>query len=293
MKFVAMVFVLAMLSAPPASGQNLQIFDIEDFIDPALLQLLGEGTEAKPFGALSLTTGGAQKLQRWGESIPGVSTFASVAGDLYYRDWQLSADALGVNPSEATPRFGDRFGVQLGRYSSSEISLAGKEGDDERVSRLLMRKSLGVEFEKRPNGTWGHAFIAGLDLRRDGPRKSVLDLVGGLTYTWAEAGPGDEGHPRQYLSFDYRTPIAAFKRDTRIAVGYGYGVEYVGGKFRAGAIQLELSGDLPIPPIGKLRIAWTPAYQINRRAVYDGFAILYVPPSASKIFTRPPWRHHP
>ncbi|HXU32306.1 MAG TPA: hypothetical protein VN851_17200 [Thermoanaerobaculia bacterium] len=292
MKYSAVVLVLAALFAPPASGQNLQVFDIEDFIDPALLQLLGEGKEAKPFGALSVATGGAQNLERWGESVPGVSTFASLAGDLYYRDWQLSMDALGVSPSEEKPRFGDRFGLQLGRYSSSEITLHGKEGEDEKVSRLLMRKTLGVEFEKRPGGDWGHALILALDLRRDGPRTSVLDVVGGLTYTWVEAGQGDEGHPRQYLSFDYRTPIAAYKRGTRFAVGYGVGVEYVRGKLQAGAIRLELSGDLPIPPIGKLRVAWTPAYQINRRALYDEVAILYVPPSASKIFSQwPPWRH--
>jgi hypothetical protein len=277
-----------LLAATSALGQHLEVFNIEDFVDPSLLDLLSTKEEARAFGALTLVTGAGRDLQRWGESAEGDFHFAHLAGDLYMGRWQLGLDAISLNSQEAGPRFGDRLGIQVGHYSTSATLV---EVDEKNQRQLLVRYVTRTLFlwqvERRPGGDLGHSFTLGLDLRRDGPRTSVVDVVGGYTYTWVQAGEGDNGHDRHYLSFDYRSPIAAYKNGIRLLTGFGIGAENTLGHFRWGAARFELAAEIPIRPIqSKVRLSWAPSYQLDRGEFHHELAVLFLPPVASRVFSR-------
>jgi len=279
-----------LLLAPAlALGQHLEIFDVEDFVDPALLALLSQKEEARAFGALSFVTGAGRDFQRWGEFTEGDFHFAHLSGDLYVGRWQLGVDALNLNPQEAGPRFGDRLGFQLAHYSLSDDLLEMDE-DNQRQhgDRFVTRTRLLWQVEQRPGGDLRHSVTMGLDLRRDAPPTSIHDVIGGYTYSWVQAGEGDRGHDRHYLSFDYRTPIAAYENGIRLSAGFGIGAEHTLGHFRWGAARFELADDIPIRPIrSKVRLSWAPSYQLDRGEFHNELAILFLPPVASRIFSRP------
>ena len=277
-----------LLIAAPAFGQHYQVFDIEDFVDPSLLGRLAEIKEAKAFGALTLVTGAGQDLQRWGELTEGSFSFAHLAGDLYMGDWQFGLDAISLNPQEPRPLFGDRLGLQIGRYSTSEdLVEVDEENNRQLLVRYVTRKFLLWQVERQPEGGLGNSLTLGLDLRRDGPRTSIVDVVGGCSYTWVQAGPGDNGHDRHYASFDYRSPIAAYKNGIRLSAGFGIGAEYTLGRFRWSAARLELADDIPIRPIrSKVRLSWAPSYQLDQGEFHHELAVLFLPPVTSRIFSR-------
>jgi hypothetical protein len=286
---VFLVSAWSLLTPLPGLGQHLEVFDVEDFVDPALLALLSQKEEARAFGALSFVTGAGRDFQRWGEFTEGDFHFAHLSGDLYVGRWQLGVDAISLNPQEAGPRFGDRLGLQLGHYSISDELLETDHDNHEQVPvRYVTRTRLLWQVEQRPGGDLRHSVTMGLDLRRDGPRTSIHDVVGGYTYTWVQAGEGDRGHDRHYLSFDYRTPFAAYRNGIRLSAGFGIGAEHTLGHFRWGAARLEIADDIPIRPIrSKVRLSWAPSYQLDRGEFHNELAVLFLPPVTSKIFSRP------
>lgn len=277
-----------LLIAAPALGQHYQVHDVEDFVDPSLLAHLAEIKDANAFGALTLVTGAGRDLQRWGELTEGNFHFAHLAGDLYMGRWQFGLDAIRLNPQEAGPRFGDRLGLQVGRYSTTEDIVEVDENNQRQLLvRYVTRKSLSWQVERQPGGDLGHSLTLGWDLRRDGPRTSIVDVVGGYTYTWVQAGEGDGGHDRHYVSFDYRSPIAVYKNGIRLSAGFGIGAEQTLGHFRWGAARFELADDIPIRPIrSKVRISWAPSYQLDQGDFHHEIAILFLPPVTSRIFSR-------
>ena len=276
-----------LLSAMPATGQRVQVFDVEDFVDPSLLELLGKGQEAKAFAALSLVGGTGRNLQRWGEFAEEDFHFAHLAGDLYYRNWQIGMDAFSLDSQAASPRFGDRLGIEVGRYSTSETYVVqDTERQRQELVRFVRRALLAWQVERRPHGGLGHSVTLGLDIRRDGPRVGIADPIGGYTYTWVQAGEGDHGHDRHQLSLDFRSPIAAYRNGAQITTGFGIGAERSLGHYRWGAVRLELAGDLPIRALrSKVRLSWAPSYQLDRGEFNNEVALLVVPPLFSQILS--------
>lgn len=281
--------IWALLWSAPARGQHLRVFELEDFVAPSLLQLLGEGEEAKAYAALSLVTGAGRDLQRWGEVTKGDFRLAHLAADFYSGNWQLGVDALNLSSGEDTARFGDRLGLQVGRYSISDTFVElDEENQRQDLYRYVHRTLVTWHAERQPQGGLGHSVTVDLDVRRDGPSSSLVDVIGGYSYSWVKAGEGDNGHDRHYLSLDFRSPVAAAKNGARLVTGFGVGVEHVRGHFQWGAVRYEISGDLPIRPLqSRLIISWAPAYQLDRGELQQEVAVLFVPPLVSRIFSAP------
>lgn len=274
-----------LLVAAPALAQHLEVFDVEDFVDPSLLELLSQKADARAFGALTLIAGGGRDFERWSEVAKGDFQFTHLAGDLYTGRWQLGFDALQLDPKQAGSRFGDRLGLRIGHYSTSEIP--GESGQP--AVRMVDRTHFEWQVERRPGGGLGHELTVGLDLRRDGPRTSIIDVVGGFSYTWVQAAPGDQGHDRHYVSFGYRSPITAYSNGVVFSTGFGYGAENTLGRFRWGAVRLELTSDFPIRPLrSKIRLSWAPVYQLDRGELHHELAVVFLPPIVSHIFSRSP-----
>lgn len=274
-----------LLSSAQARSQDLQVFDVEDFVDPALLKLLGEGQESKVFASLLILGGAGRNLQVRSDFVEGDFTFAHVAGDVYYGDWQFGLDVLDLTPREEDARFSDRLTLEAGRYFTSKTYMV-HEKERQIPVRYVARARLAWELERRPGRAPGHAVTVALDTRRDGPRIGAVDPIGGYTYTWVQAGDGDQGHDRHYLSLGLRSPIAAYNNGGKIFLGVGVGIENTLGRFRWGAPRFELVGEVPIRRWeSKLRLSWAPAYQLDKGVFKQEVAILLVPPLLSRVFS--------
>ncbi|HEV7508574.1 MAG TPA: hypothetical protein VGS07_27075 [Thermoanaerobaculia bacterium] len=277
-----------LFSAAQAVSQDLQIFDVEDFVDPALLKPLGQGSDAKAFGSLLLLSGIGRNLQIRSDTGKGDFTFAHLAGDIYYGNWQFGLDAIDISRNAESARFGERLSLEAGRYFTSKTYVNQKKERPIQV-RYVTRALLRWDWEERPHGEIGHAASLDVDIRRDGPRAGAFDPIGGYSYTWVQAGEGDKGYDRHYLSLGFRTPIAAYNNGGNVLMGMGVGIESIVGRFRWGAPRLELSGELPVRSWGKVRLSWAPTYQLDQGVFKQEYAILFIPPLLARFFS--PGRH--
>jgi hypothetical protein len=274
-----------LLSATQAVSQDLQIFDVEDFVDPALLKPLGEGQEAKAFASLLLLGGIGRNLQMRSDTGKGDFTFVHLAGDVYYGDWQLGLDAIDITRNAESAFFSERFSLEVGRYFTSK-PFDNQENEGSVRAHYVTRAILRWDFEERPRGELGHVVTVDVDIRRDGPRVGLFDPIGGYSYTWVQAGDGDKGHDRHYLSLGLRKAIAAYSNGGKIFIGIGVGIESIQGQFGWGAPRFELVGELPLRPRGsKIRLSWAPAYQLDQGVFKQEYAILFIPPILSSFFT--------
>lgn len=253
--------VFGLLTATAGSAQELESFDLSDFLDPRLLVHNTASGEEQPetflwsrfvLGFLD----GYQRRDLLNEDGVGYR-FARLTGSLHHGRYQANLELLGM----------DRLGLQDDQITDVRVQVARyfyTEGpaEAERVpARVLVSwRAAGPErlgFEDELSVSVERVLSLGpleKAIGSDLP-KGFGYLFGSSVYTY-QPERGDH-----YLSYAFRGTVRRWEGGSRIRLGVATGVEDVADHTRWGPTRLELSfvGRLPIFN-SNIHIVYAPTY---------------------------------
>lgn len=257
--------------ADSVGAQEAEIFEINDFIDPRLLEPIGPDSPPLGFFRVRTDYGYIGDYQsRFGFTGENLD-FAQVGGNLTLQRWQLGIEALRIGlfdlhdlAPEGSVSERERYSVELGRYFSDSylVEVQAEEGKGLAEVEVHNRIRVGIERSELESGET----VGAINLDWDWSTKLAPDFLNGWHYTLVEDREGDEGRNSHYLSFSSRGVVHRFDRGGKILLGLAFGGERTRGHTKFSSVRIELIGRIPIRFLGtELQLAWSPAWQPTNR----------------------------
>jgi len=221
--------VLLSISSTDAIAQELEVFELSDFVDPRLLVVETESgtTDQASFFTTRISAGLVDHYQRRNEIADSGAHFARLATGLYFRRNQIGVKLTGLDPWSSEYKDVGDVRLQFGRYFMSEDPL-GNEIPSRALLSLRSSDSTG-------SGERDYEVSLALDLELPVKDRKV---IGGYVYSYVPE------HGDHYLSYVYRATASKWTvvdRELRVDVGLGFGGEQISGDTRWGHSRLELS----------------------------------------------------
>ena len=285
---LALVFVLGVPA--PGAGQELEAFDLSDFLDPQLLTYETESGDEERVTLLwaRFTSGFLDGYQRR-DLAPEPGTgylFARLASSLYFRRNQVNVELLGMDRVGLEDDQIADLRVQFGRYFYTE-----DPGTEERIPARAMVswRSAGPEsigFEDELSLSLESALPLGRLSRGTVPEE--LDyLFGRSVYTY-QPGRGDH-----FLSYAFRATVKELTTGPKLRVGAATGFENVEDHTRWGSSRLEISLVSPLPLFNSnIHLVYAPVYHPHPPEGHDEFGyelgVFSDIPLGSRLFSARP-----
>lgn len=230
---IAWLLALIALSAvSAASAQDLEVFDLETFLDPRVLTFTDESGQVHDlaFFAVYLRTGFSSRFQYRSEYLRSDVGLVDATGTFVQGRLQLTGRMTGYGYGESGIRSSGRAEARAGYYFVSPESTV--------IKRLEL--SLGRTTASRQLG--GTVFGADLDVSAPIP----YDVIGSFSYAYFRPDrkcrrgcAADDSEPAQSLSASIRTET--WEPDERVGLdaGAGVGVSYLQSKLRWDTLRFE------------------------------------------------------
>lgn len=237
---IVLLFALASTLAVPAAAQDLEVFELETFIDPTLLTIPGEDGQEPlhlTFLAAYLRTGISYDFQYRSEYLLSQIGLVDVIGTVVRKRLQFSGRWTGYT-SYDHPQSGiaGRAEAQIGYYFVSP----SPEGPS--PSPHITRLQLSVARATTSRSLGGTTFGVDLDTSTMAP----YDIVGGLSYAYyrpdRDCDPECTDRDTQgthFASLDVRTETWEPGKKFGFDLGMGTGLSYQGGQIRWNTLRFE------------------------------------------------------
>ncbi len=235
----ALLLSLAAMLTGPAAAQDLEVFELETFIDPTLLTIPGEDGQEPlhlTFLATYLRTGISQDFQYRSEYLSSRIGLVDVIGTFVRDRLQLTGRWTGYNYERSGSGTAGRAEAQLGYYFVSP----SPEGPSASPHITRVQLSLARTTSSRPLG--GTTFGIDLDTAAIAP----YDVVGGLSYAYyrpdreCDLGCTDrDTEGIHFVSADIRTETWEPGKKFGFDLGMGTGLSYQGDQIRWDTLRFE------------------------------------------------------
>jgi hypothetical protein len=239
--------VLGLLAgAAPALAQDLEIFQDDDFVDPALLEIDGQ---ARVFIATRAYAGVDTDYARRNDIYDVPVTFARIVNNLYLFGFQshVSYTRFAVQSGDvratylegrASPFGVNTKGLPLARLSVETSRYFGGDGIFARIKGLWNREELMSGHETHEYGVTADAKLFG-ELGTEDTDKGIA-LIAGVQFI---ARPSLE---QNYVGMSSR--VTSDFEHVSIMSAFGYGFERTSGDWRDGAGRFQLGAIVPMIP---------------------------------------------
>lgn len=301
-----LVVISSMLLFPATGlgGQDLEVFEMETFLDPTLLEIELEDDETHYLATLvsQARLGWAREYQYRTDFTDAPLLFAELSTSYVYRRNQVTLRLLGLSGLESDEGLEDedasRIELQYGRYFVGQ-DLLGKPI----FYRLQVSWSDQSDRREASGTTWG------LDL--DYALEDV-SVVGSLSYAYREPGAIErlvevmdgevtafrrelvDRSAEHYLSYDVRTLLWDPQESFNIDIGMGIGGFHRNGQTKWGTARAELSMQWRPwnkAPFHRFHFVYAPAYQLQTPDRGERFnqeiSVFFHAPLGTRIFRRP------
>jgi len=236
---VRLILVLAVILATPAAAQDLEVFELETFIDPSVLSIPGEDGETQhlTFLAAYVRAGVSEDFQYRSEYLSSRIGLVDVIGTLVHDRLQVTGRWTGYNYDRPNSETAGRAEAQIGYYFVSP----SPEGPS--ASPHITRVQLSVARATTAPLLGGTTF--GIDL--DAASIAPYDIVGGVSYAYYRPDRGcDLGctdrstKGRHFASADIRSDTWEPGKRFGFDLGMGIGASYQDDQFRFDTLRMEL-----------------------------------------------------
>jgi hypothetical protein len=253
---------VAVATAASVLAQDLEVFELETLIDPAILEV--DGKDEKLFYTFQLRSGLIQDFQSRTQFVRDDFAFVDLTSSIVYKKYQGTVRATGFeNSDEHAHR---RLEVQFGRYFAPSTLAQERVLDENPEEPAVLISRVQVSFSREWDSQDFARDTIGLDIHTGEVTLGNVDFVGHFTYALREEGPEPESSPEHYLSLGARTVNNPIGKKASFDIGMGIGGEHVGGKSRFGSLRLELRVAHKLGfQEGKIYAVYAPAYQIGNR----------------------------
>jgi hypothetical protein len=282
-----LVLLLFFTIVAGGSAQELEVFDLNDFIDPRLLEPISPDDGPLHYLSVRFDLGFINDYQSRFAFTNSAGPFGQAALNLYRGlplgddgksrgAWQFSADAITFDfhkfIDEKTNRFNEknRLNLRVGRYfrSSYPQVIESSDGKGETEVEVFNRVSANLEISRSNSGQVTKA----LGLHWDWQTKLLPGVLNGFHYMLVPAGEGDGGYDRHYFSFTDRGEIHRYQNGMRLMAGLGVGGERTFGHTKFRSVRLETGVWFPIRILRTdFRFVWAPAWQPQNRNHLSGW----------------------
>jgi hypothetical protein len=250
---VGLVLLFA-VAAGPVAAQDLEVFELDTFLDPTTFRV--EDAHGEPLDltylAAYLRSGVAQHFQYRSEYVRSEVAFVDLVGTLVRRRLQLVGRWTGYDLNRSGLRAG-RAEAQIGYYFVSPTPGDSTPGVD--LSRLQL--SLAHSTASTPTG----GTTLGIDWDFS---PTPYDVVGGLSYSYFRPDQGCGQGCSQALSFNIRTRIWKPSESFGFDLGLGSGMIRREGVTRADTFRTEFRGKWRTPKErATVYGVYAPAYRLG------------------------------
>jgi hypothetical protein len=247
----AVLVIFLAVVAGPAVAQDLEVFELDTFLDPSTLTV--EDDHGNPlhltYLAAYLRSGVSQHFQYRSEYVHSEVGFVDLVGTLVRRRLQLVGRWTGYDFNGSGLRAG-RAEAQIGYYFASPSPGGSTPGVD------LSRLQLSLAHSTASTPTEGTTLSVDWDFS-----PTPYDVIGGLSYSYFRPDQGCGRGCSQALSFDIRTRIWKPSERLGFDLGIGGGMVQRQGATRADTLRTEF------------RLKWrTPK---DRATIYGVYAPAY------------------
>ncbi|HEX5718564.1 MAG TPA: hypothetical protein VF179_20555 [Thermoanaerobaculia bacterium] len=236
---VALFLALAVTLTGPAEAQDLEVFELETFVDPSVLTLPGEDGQEPlhlTFLAAYLRTGISHDFQYRSEYLSSRVGLVDLIGTVVRRRLQFTGRWTGYGYDRPDSGTAGRAEAQLGYYFISP----SPEGPS--PSPHITRLQVSVARATTSRSLGGTTF--GIDL--DTSVMAPYDVVGGLSYAYyrpdryCDPECTDENtQGTHFASMDVRTETWEHGKKFGFDMGMGTGLSYQGDQIRWNTLRLE------------------------------------------------------
>jgi hypothetical protein len=264
-------------------AQNLEVFALDDFVEPELLEFPSDdGVVSAAFLTSKVQFGFVENYQRLSTPTEEDLFFLRVSNNFYYKSFQggVKVTVLEEPGDQRAYVVADRLTLEGGYYFKT------KQAVEDQAEPLSYTNRVRVSWDQESlsDGEVSSAFNVALDLTAD----VFKGVMSGYNYTWREGAEEETGHDEHYLSANSRFPVKKFSNDSRIWMGMAIGAERTLGHTRWGAARLELALDAPLNLFNtRFRFVYSPSYQFDRGEYNQEISVFLNPPVFGRFFGIP------
>lgn len=236
---VWLILLLAAMLAGSAAAQDLEVFELETFIDPSVLSIPAEDGETQQltFLAAYVRAGVSQDFQYRSDYLMSRIGLIDVVGTMVYDRLQVTGRWTGYNYDRRESETAGRVEAQIGYYFISP----SPEGPS--ASPHITRLQLSVARANTARLLGGTTFGVDLDAASIAP----YDIVGGLSYAYYRPDRGcdfgctaKDTKGSHFLSADIRSETWEPGKRFGFDLGMGVGASYLDDQFRFDTLRMEL-----------------------------------------------------
>lgn len=303
-----LIFLFVATMAASAAAQELDVFEITDFMDPRLRGTVfdADGVHAKEQGAdfriIRFDAGGVHNYDWRTEPTDENVHFMHVVGSYYsgLRQVNVKFTTLQTSDRSTLPEF--RLEGQVARYELATVltaehliqKIAGRWAFSTAIERTRLCIDSGEVGNQTPSGIahrtcslhYGGEATAQLD--DEFPLPNGRTNAGSLILTVRSTAA--EGHVLR-ATYVSRLADKAYDR-LRVGVAFDFSGERARAATHWGAVRLGLSGAVDLFAGVALNAVWTPTYNITERGrrVHNEVALFVDRKLYAKVFPHPPTR---
>lgn len=304
---IGLMLVSFLAAVASASAQELEIFDLNDFVDPRLLEPINLEEGPLHYISVRFDSGFIKEYQSRFAFTNSTGPFGQAAFNLYLGlspghdgnsrgAWQFSVETLNfdlynlIDAEAGRIDEMDRLNLRVGRYFQSSytqlIDSPDRKGDKVEVE-VFNRVSFDLELSRAGAGQTTKA----LGVHWDWQTKLLPGVLNGLHYMLVPAGEGDRGYNRHYFSLTNRGEIHQYQNGLRLMAGFGIGGERIFGHTQLRSVRWEGGILLPIRVLNTdLRFFWSPAWQPRNRDHPSGWnqelSVIFSTRISSRLYSR-------
>jgi hypothetical protein len=292
----ALVIILA-LAASAAVAQELDIFEINDFMDPRLrgatfdtdgVEIVDHGADFKIWRVVA----GEVKNYDW-RTRPSDRdlSFVHIVGSHYSGSWQenIKVTSLQTPSDSSLPRY--RLTAQLARYMLSSVPNPATNEDENFAGRLLVTTSaeqshICAKDQQNQSGCTNHIdyeIDAQIDTTQQLPNGRIG--TGSLIVAFRKTALDGSVFRATYVS---RLADKSFDRN-RLGVAFDLSTERASSSWRMGAARLPVLYSVDVAAAFALNIGWTPSFVLTEpgRRIHNEVALFIDRKVYSKIIRHP------
>jgi hypothetical protein len=253
---------LIVMPLASAAAQDLEVFDLETFLDPDILTVTDEsGQHDLAFFAAYLRTGYSQHFQYRSEYLRSGVASVDATGTFIYRRVQLTGRFTGLGYEQSGAGVARRAEARIGYYLVPHSP--ADSSDFPTITRLQFLVAR-TTTARQLGGT-----VLGADV--DVSALASYDLVGGLSYAYYRPDrecrrtcTDEDTEPTQYLSANLRTETWELGERLGVDLGAGTGISYHRQELRWDTLRLELRAKKSSPKDRwAIYAVYAPAYQLD------------------------------